>query len=200
MNYCYVTDISEVKELTHKDTAWIEIHRLGKWKHPEYGEMEGTPTLFNSFINNWKNNVLGRQLIFDKNHRPDDGGTAFVKEMKVEGDRLKARVKFTPFGLDLVRNKAFVYFSPEYTDNYKSKETGKGHGPTLVGGALTLRPFLTNLNPIVMSKNLEDKFFYNCLPKTIKEDDVMEVIRELADESNNSVEQIAKRLACFLNI
>lgn len=194
MNYYYVTDISGTKELTHKDTSWIEIHRQGKWHHPEYGKMEGSNKLFNSFISNWKNNVIGRRLIFDKNHKPDDGGTAFVQDIKIEDDRLKALVKFTPFGLDLVRNKGFIYFSPEYTDNYVDKENKRSHGPTLLGGALTLRPFLTNLRPIVMSKNLEDRIYHNYLSNDIIEDDVLKILEELAEEHKISITDLTSKL------
>lgn len=152
MNYFYSTDLTQVKELQEKESAWIDIHRVGIWHHPVHGLLKGTVNLFKAFIDNWKKNVLGRQVIFDKSHNPDDGGTGFLEDMKIENGKLRAFVKFTKFGLELIRKKGFIYFSPEYTDNYTSKDTGKKVGPTLLGGALTSRPFLTNLEPIILSE------------------------------------------------
>ncbi len=156
-NFYYLTDISDIKFLEEGDkkSAWIEIFREGVWTHPKHGVIEGTQKLFGDFINNWEQNVLGRQVAIDKNHNPDEGATGWIKDLKVFGDRLKAFVEFTPWGLDLIQNKGFRYFSPEYTSKYTSKDTNKEIKNVLIGGALTLRPFLTNLNPIVLSEDIK---------------------------------------------
>lgn len=196
--YRYLTDISNLTvELAEKNTVWIEMHRLGRWYHPKHGWIEGTKEKFKSFIDNWKNNVLGRKIIFDKNHKPDDGGTGFLQDMKIEGDRLKGQVKFTPFGLDLVKNKGFIYFSPEYTDKYTSKDTKKELGPTLKGGAVTLRPFLTNLAPVVLAEGIQDAAYYphSALSHIDTQLLIKEVVRELARDRGVPVSQLVVELS-----
>lgn len=156
LNFYYLTDISSIELQTEGDkkTSWIEIFRIGKWAHPKFGVIEGTKKLFNDFISNWKNNVLGREIALDKTHNPEDGATGWVKDIKIVGDRLKALVEWTPWGLDLIENKGFKYFSPEYRDSYTNKETGQVHNNVLFGGALTNRPFLTDLSPIILSEDI----------------------------------------------
>lgn len=159
-SFYYLTDLSSIELQTEGDktTTWIEIFREGKWQHPKHGEIVGNQQLFNDFIDNWKNNIVGREISFDKTHDPSEGATGWVKELKVFGDRLKAKVELTPWGEDLIKNKGFRYFSPEYTSKYTHKETGKVYNNVLLGGGITNRPFLTDLSPIVMSESIEKDF------------------------------------------
>lgn len=156
-NYNYLTELkdSDIKSLADTTTITIDVFREGKWYHPKHGIIEGNQQLFEDFIKNWKNNVLGRDIMFDQNHKPEDGGTGLVKDLFIEGDKLRAKVELTNFGKDLIQNKGFRYFSPEYTNKYISKDTNKEIKNVLIGGALTLRPFLTNLSPIVLSEDIK---------------------------------------------
>ncbi len=158
-SFYYMTEIDEkiLKELEDKTMITIDVFREGKWQHPTWGQIEGNKSLFNDFIKNWKGNIVGRDLIFDKNHRPEDGGTGIVKDLFIDGDKLKAKVELTNFGIDLIKNRGFRYFSPEYTSKYTNKETGNIVENVLLGGALTLRPFLTNLSPIILSEQLNEE-------------------------------------------
>lgn len=157
-SFYYMTeiDVSELKDLEDKTTITIDIFREGQWTHPKWGIIKGTKKLFADFIKNWKENIVGRDIILDKNHKPEDGGTGIVKDLFIDGDKLKAKVELTNFGIDLIKNKGFHYFSPEYTDKYVNKETGSIVENVLIGGALTLRPFLTNLSPVILSEQLSE--------------------------------------------
>jgi len=159
-SFYYLTEIDDsiLKELEDKTTIIIDMFREGKWHHPSHGIIQGTKKLFNDFIKNWKENIIGRDIMIDKNHKPEDGGTGLIKDLFIDGDKLKAKVELTNFGIDLIKNFGFRYFSPEYTSKYTNKETGAVVENVLIGGALTLRPFLTNLSPIVLSENCLDSF------------------------------------------
>ena len=190
-SYYYLTDISDIQleEKEGKKSSWIEVFRIGKWNHPKYGIIEGTTKLFGDFIKNWEDRVLGRDISLDKTHEPSDGATGWVQELKIKGDRLLALVEWTPFGLDLIENKGFRYFSPEYKDIYVDKESGKEHKNVLFGGALTNRPFLTDLAPIVLSENMESQCF-----KTINNDEIKEelwkALEEYVDKDENKIKSI----------
>ena len=156
-SYNYLVDISniELEEKDGKKSSWIEIFREGSWQHPRYGKIEGNKKLFNDFIDNWKNNVLGRDIAIDRTHNPEEGATGWVKDMKIVGDRLKALIEFTPWGIELIEQRGFKYFSPEYRDSYTDKETGKEYKNVLFGGGLTNRPFLTDLAPVILSEDMD---------------------------------------------
>lgn len=189
-SYYYLTDISDI-ELEVKDdkkSAWIEIFREGEWNHPKHGIIKGTKKLFQDFIDNWKNNILGRDISFDKTHNPEDGATGWVKGMKIVGDRLKALVEFTPWGLELIEQKGFKYFSPEYRDSYTDKESGKEYKNVLFGGGITNRPFLTNLAPIVLSEDMD--VFQKCENTELSDDLKEEMWIALQEYTNNDVDKI----------
>jgi len=190
-SYYYLTDISdiELEDKEGKKTSWIEVFRVGKWNHPKYGIIEGTTKLFGDFIKNWKDRVLGRDISLDKTHEPSDGATGWVQELKIKGDRLLALIEWTPWGIELIEQKGFKYFSPEYRDVYVDKESGKEHKNVLFGGALTNRPFLTDLAPIVLSEALENQCF-----KTINNDEIKEnfwkALQEYADHDEDKIKSI----------
>ena len=159
-NFNYLMELkdSDINSLEDATTITIDVFREGAWLHPKHGKIEGNQTLFNDFISNWKNNVLGRDLLFDKCHNPEDGSTGIVKDLFIDGNKLKAKLELTNFGKDLIQNKGFRYFSPEYTSQYTNKENGSVIKNVLIGGALTNRPFLTNLAPVVLSEDIEKDF------------------------------------------
>jgi len=189
--YYYLADISDIQleEKEGKKSSWIEIFRIGKWMHPKWGKIEGTTKLFNDFIKNWKDRVLGRDISLDKTHEPSDGATGWIQELKIKGDRLLALVEWTPFGIELIEQKGFKYFSPEYKDIYVDKESGREHKNVLFGGALTNRPFLTDLAPIVLSEDLESQCF-----KTVNTDELKEnfwvALQEYADHDEEKIRNI----------
>ena len=190
-SYYYISDISDIQleEKEGKKTSWIEIFRIGEWLHPKWGKIEGKKKLFNDFIDNWKNNVLGRDVAIDKTHNPEDGATGWVKDMQIVGDRLKAFIEWTPFGIELIEQKGFRYFSPEYRDSYTDKESGKEYKNVLCGGGLTNRPFLTNLAPVVLSEDLESQCFKTVNTNELKENFWI-ALQEYADHDEEKVRNI----------
>jgi len=150
----------------------IPIFREGDFKHPWYGDLEFTVDYLNQLVNNHNLEVLPQQVSFDKDHRPGDGAFAWVKvkglkikDIVVKDRTLKALfadIEYTPEGYEeVVLKKKYKYFSSEIDNNYTNHEmvaNNNGekiivyHGPTLVGGGFTNRPFIPNLGT-VFSKN-----------------------------------------------
>ena len=190
-SYNYLVDISniELEEKDGKKSSWIEIFREGSWTHPKWGLIEGTKKLFNDFIDNWKNNVLGRDIAIDRTHDPSEGATGWVKDMKIVGDKLKALVEWTPWGIELIEQKGFKYFSPEYRDSYTDKESGKEYRNVLFGGGITNRPFLTNLNPIVLSEDIENQCFKQANDEETQESFWL-LLEEYADHDEEKIRSI----------
>lgn len=139
-------------------TVKIQVLRKGAFKHPQYGKISFDEKTFQSFIKNFEDKVPQEYVAYDFKHRPDWGAAAWVKSLFIEGDGLWAEAELTKRGLEALKNREFIYFSTEYVDDYKDRETGKSHGPTILGGGMTNRPFIKGMAPVLMSDDVEEEF------------------------------------------
>lgn len=145
----------------------IPFFRLGSWKHPVYGKIEGTQQLFNQFMSNMKANVLGRPAFIrighDKGNKQMFGDTpaeGWIEDIVQDGDVLYAIAKPTNDQVALdIKNKRYRFASAEYEPNYIDKETGLPRGAVLSAVSLTNEPFLTKLPEAVVLAD-EDGSFY----------------------------------------
>lgn len=131
---------------------WIQIMKTGKWDHPQLGKIQITPADLHKFKENFDNQVRGTDLSVDVSHNPDAGAVAWFKELKVDGDKLMAKVAWTDEGANLIKSGKYRYFSPEFKFVYKDAESGKSFKDVLFGGAITNRPFLKQMEPIAFSE------------------------------------------------
>jgi phage I-like protein len=133
-----------------------EIHVVptGKWDHPVYGEMEITTAHIKEFVQNFKDKVrrdipitAGHDNGMSGGELPAIGWFTDVVDRGVNG--LWAGVKWTDEGVQLLEQRAFKYFSPEFYEMYEDPETRKKYSHVLVGGALTNKPYFKELEPVV---------------------------------------------------
>ena len=54
----------------------------------------------------------------------------------------------------MIKANEYRYISPEWHMHYKDKESGKDIGPTLLSMALTNRPFIEGMQPIMLSEDM----------------------------------------------
>lgn len=132
---------------------WIQIMKAGEFDHPGLGKLKITPADLQQFKENFDKKVRGVELAVDVAHEPDKGAVAWFKELKVDGDKLMAKVAWTEEGADLIKSGKYRYFSPEFTFSYKDAESGEQFKDVLLGGAITNRPFLKNMEPIEFSED-----------------------------------------------
>lgn len=149
------------------DSAWnydnekivtIEVLRGGKFEHPVYGTITFDEKVFDNFTRNFDEGVPQEHIAYDFRHQPDWGAAAWVKKIFHKDNKLFATVELTRRGYRALKEKEFLYFSTEYHENYKDRETGKLYGPTILGGGLTNRPFIKGMAPILMSEDGEEVF------------------------------------------
>ena len=208
------TDISPIREfsspvtlpeeidLASKKTSSVQILKQGKFRHPWYGTLVFNEAFFDKMIANFNANIPQDEIAFDFNHYPDWGAAAWTKKLFKEGDALMAEVEWTDRGKDSVKKKEFIYFSSSYTDNYKEyyfiektddegnsydEEISINHGPTLLGGGLTNRPFLKGMKPVSLS---EDRSQTIALEEVI--DDSIE--GEYEENSNKNFEEVTSKM------
>jgi len=132
----------------------VEMLRVGNFKHKLYGDLEITEDMLEKMVQNVADNVIGRDVSFDWNHEGKKA-SAWLKEIKVEDGVLIGTAEFTKAGKESVEDGSFAYFSIEYSDDYEDPENGETYGPTIMGGSLTNRPFISKLKKIEFS--LDDK-------------------------------------------
>lgn len=121
----------------------IELAKVVKGYHANYGEVELTRKMLQSFAENFDSEVVGVDLMIDYDHNQAKAA-GWIKSVftSIDGDVLYGEVKWTPKGAQTLSDRDFRYFSPEFSLNYVHPHTGKQHGPTLLGGGLVNRPFL----------------------------------------------------------
>lgn len=121
----------------------IELAKVVKGFHVNYGEVEITKQDLISFKNNFENKVVGVDLSIDFDHETREAAGWLIDVFLNEDNTiLYGAVRWTPKGALALSNREFRYFSPEFNRNYIHPHTGVEHGPTLLGGGLVNRPFL----------------------------------------------------------
>lgn len=133
-------------------TSWVTVTRCGSFTDPRYGKFEITKAMLLSMVQNFEARVFGQDVFIDVAHNPSGGAAGKVLKLSVEGDRLRALVEWTPFGLSAIREKGYRYLSAEYHENWQDNEAGKKHGPVLLGAGLVIRPCIKRLDPIQLSE------------------------------------------------
>lgn len=147
----------------------IQILRTGTWHHPQYGKFTITEEMLETMVTNF-NEVRPKaptELVVDFEHLsagdvtdPKQGKAAgWIKSLVKENGGLFAMVAWTADAADAIKKKEFRFISPEFDLNYTDKETGKKVGPALISAALTNRPFLEGMQPVVLSEQLGAMIF-----------------------------------------
>lgn len=166
-----------------KQTSWVTITRTGNFTDPRYGRFEITSAMLLSMVKNFDANIVGQDVFLDVNHKPGDGAAAKILKLSVEGNRLRALVQWTDFGLKAVKERGFNYLSAEYHENWQDNEAGAFHGATLLGAGLTVRPVIKRLDPVTLSCESDGSTF---------------VLSELADDLITKAKQKMNKLQEFL--
>lgn len=145
----------------------IPVGRIGQWKHPKYGTIKMSQQTFDEMIRNFREKTIGRdpfiRIGHDKGNDPTFGGAkaeGWIQDLVQEGDVLYALADPTnPDIAEMVRTKQYRYASPEYEENYRSKEDGSFKGAVLHALALTNEPFLTRLPEARLLADPPDTFY-----------------------------------------
>jgi hypothetical protein len=133
--------------------SWVTVTRTGRFRDPRYGEFEITPEMLAQMVANFDKRVLGQDVFLDVAHKPADGAAARVTKLAVEGNRLRALVEWTAFGIEAVRDRGFTYLSAEYHENWRDNEAGNAHGCVLLAAGLTTRPVIKHLDPVALAES-----------------------------------------------
>lgn len=131
----------------------VTLTRTGEFSDPRYGSFSITKEMLLSMVRNFQSKVVGTDIFIDVAHQPADGAAASIVSLAVDGNRLRAEVEFTDFGIDAIKKRGFRYLSAEYHEDWRDNEKQTRHGPTLLGAGLTNRPVIKRLDPIQLSES-----------------------------------------------
>lgn len=162
---------SEILLDESKAPASIQVLRVGKFKHPEYGKFEITPKMLTEFKQNFDAKVRGIDIAFDYFHDNHKIAAAWPKglELRENGTELWATdVEWTPRAAKMLSDKELRYFSPEFYLSWTDPESGEKFSNVLFGGGLTNRPFIKEMEPLVsLAENDIQKCVSDLIPQLI---------------------------------
>jgi len=148
----FFTETREVEGKILRKTLFLYT---GHFKHPVSGEIKITKEGLRHGLNNWKNGI-GVKYIDDSvpvlhcnydhpnsySTNPEENkNSGLIYDFTLEGNKLFAWVLWTPKAEEYIRNKEYLWISPEFAKDWKDEE-GESHGFTCLGMALTNYPFL----------------------------------------------------------
>lgn len=135
-----------------KPTTWETLTRTGTFHDKRYGEFEITRPMLLEMVSNFEKGTYGQEVFIDVGHEPGKGSAAKVLKLAVEGNKLRALLEWTPYGVDAVKRLGMRYFSLEYHDNWQDNEKRVRHGAVMLGAGLTIRPVIKNLDPVQLAE------------------------------------------------
>ena len=168
-------------------TSWITLTRVGNFHDPRYGDFSITHAMLGQMVQNFDSRVLGQDVFIDVAHKPDDGAAAKVLRLAVEGERLRALVEWTPFGVQSVRQKGFTYLSAEYHEAWQDNEKKQQHGCVLLGAGLTNRPVIKGLDGIDPKQLSQDDNDHGAPARVAISP---QLLKELQEQDMNYIEQL----------
>jgi len=104
-------------------------------------------------VNNFNDNARGIDIAIDAGHDSNGPAYAWIKRLYiVDTNQLWGTVEWNEIGKEAVGDKRFRYMSAEFQFSYTNNETGVDYGATLFGAALTNRPFVKSLTPLIFGE------------------------------------------------
>lgn len=152
--------LGEVSADGHR-RSWIMLMPQGNYEHPEYGKLKFTRSLLSEFKQNFDNHVRKIDLALDADHKATQGdskATGWIESVEwrpAQPDGTPAGlwgcIDWTSYGVSLLDDRLYRYFSPEFGD-YTDEATGKVYHNVIIGGALTNRPFLKVMPSVALAE------------------------------------------------
>ena len=148
-----VTDLVQLSE-GNAALSEIELLQTGEWEHPYYGKIEITSDRLRMFKDNFDRKVRKVKCAIDVEHKPENGAVGWIQSLRVsdDGHHLYGTIDWTEEGQNLIKSKKYRYFSADFWDMYTDPKSGMEYSDVLVGGAITTRPFIQELEEVHLSE------------------------------------------------
>lgn len=150
----YLVDLTGIRFSDNNNQTWIQAMPIGTWHHPVHGPIENTFERSVRFADNVNNKVRAIDLDVDYEHKEGEFKAAgWIKQARADAKTgLWLLVEWTKQAAQMIRDKEFRYFSPEFVDEWVDPRSKNKFRDVLFGGGLTNRPFLKGILPINLSE------------------------------------------------
>jgi phage I-like protein len=140
--------------------VWIQVAKPGEFKGHPAGPFKLDATTFNDIVRNFRA-TQNRRIAIDFEHaseqKPTDGGIpvlgapaqGWMTDFDIRPDGLYSLVEWLPLAADYIKTGQYKYFSPAIRFDAVDRVTGKNIGARMTSGALTNKPFLDGMKPLV---------------------------------------------------
>jgi len=163
----YMSNNLLLEEIEGAQVSKIQVLRTGTFYHPAYGKFTITQDTLDSMVQNFSaaRPIAPTEMVVDWEHMsvaepPVIAKAAgWVRSVFSEDGKLFAAVEWTADAVEQIQNKQYRFISPEIDLNYRDKESNEKIGPTLLSVALTNRPFIEGMEPVVLSEELASMVF-----------------------------------------
>jgi len=138
----------------------IHLIPIGEWMHDAYGPIKITNSDLREFIQNF-NAKVRKGVFITAGHEgfQELPAVGWITTLEMRDTGLWGSVEWNESGIELLSDKAFKFFSPEFYRDYEDPQTHQIYRNVLTGGALTKSPYFKELEAIVFSdKNIKSNF------------------------------------------
>lgn len=136
--------------------SWIMLFPEGEYEHPQYGELHFTAQRLSEIKRLFDERVRHIDIALDANH-DQDKATGWLERLDLRPATgagtpagLWGLVRWTPYGMRLLKDQLYRYFSPEFGP-WTDPASGRKYANVLIGGGLTNRPFLKEMPAVQLS-------------------------------------------------
>ncbi|MEQ1675073.1 MAG: phage protease [Chitinophagaceae bacterium] len=158
----HITDLKSIELSETDQSSWVQALPMGTYRHPSMGKMVFDELTLSEFERNWRNNSRGQDLDIDLEHKQFSSEAAgWVSDLRIDLDNpdtkkrgLWYKIDWTPLGAKKLSDRVYRYFSTDYFTKWVNP-SGDEFSNILNGGALTNRPILKGMQPIVLSEDNE---------------------------------------------
>jgi len=131
----------------------IQVLKSGTFYDPRYKQFDVTAKMLQEMVSNFRNGVRGVVPALDYDHDTQGPAAGWFKELYIKDigpeSQLWAKIEFTPRGQKSLSDKDYGYISADFEDAYEDNETGRKYGCVLKGAALTNRPVIKRMEPVI---------------------------------------------------
>lgn len=189
----------------------IDYLKVGNWRTPYHGDFMITPEDLEEYVANFKAAVAlpdkgSKGAPIDYKHENYDKAAGWIKKFTIDGDTLKAHVKWTPAGKQAILDEEFCFFSPEFYPKGRGGWMDPENYEHIVdnvatGGGLTNIPLFKTLGALTASANGRREYrtsevYINA--SEIKEIPAMSVAEQIAELRKLNVSELTEDQKTFV--
>lgn len=154
-NFTFCSEVGALQAPDNENMQWVHALSIGEYDHPTHGKLVFTPERIRRFVDSVKSKVRGIDPDIDYDHKKDVAkgmsAAGWVRDAEQRDNGLWLLVEWTKRAAQAIADKEYRYFSTEFVDEWTSPD-GNKFTDVVLGGGLTNRPFLKNLEPVNLSE------------------------------------------------